>query len=185
MATAALTSDFKPRRGKARLRLGIPAHLLTLHGRTSVTLLDLSESGARVVYEGQRIGDGVLEWMGYEAFGLVVRNAGDEVGLRFDEPIEQDCVLDTRAWLPIVQQGADEVARFARDWVRGHDGQRVSAHISGLRAEVLRQRAFAGDYRAAHRRRAAGLDGWARAARPFVAGGVMVGLLAGYCSNYL
>ncbi len=185
MASAASSLDFKPRRGKARLRVGIPADLLTVHGRSPVTLLDLSETGARLRYEGDGISDGVLEWLGYEAFGAVVRHADSEVGLRFDEPIAQDCVLDTRERLPTMQQGEDEVVRFAREWVGGRDGQRVSAHISGLRAEVLRQRAFASEIRAGHRARAAGIRGWLRAARPFLFGGVVVGMLAGYWSNFL
>jgi hypothetical protein len=185
MAYAASPSDFQPRRGKARLRLGIPASVLTVHGRSRIMLLDLSETGARLEYEGETIGHGVLEWLGYEAFATVVRQSGGELGLRFDEPIAQDCVLDTRGWLPAIQQGEDELTRFAREWVDGHDGQRVSAHISGLRAEVLRQRAFASEMRAGHRARASGIGSWLHAARPFVFGGVLVGLFAGYCSNYL
>jgi hypothetical protein len=184
MASAALSPDFQPRRGKARLRVGIPADLLTVHGRSRVTLLDLSETGARLRYHGHAIGDGVLEWLAYEAFGAVVRCAGDEIGLRFDEPIAQDCVLDTRELLPSLLQGEDEVTSFAREWVGGHNGQRVSAHVSGLRAEVLRQRAVASELRSAQRKRASGMRTWVRAAPPFLAGGVLVGLLAGYWSNF-
>lgn len=185
MTSAALPCDFRPRRGKARLRLGIPAGLLTVHGRTDVTLLDLSESGARLRYEGERISDGVLEWLGFEAFGAIVRRDDGELGLRFDEPVTRDCVLDTRELVPTLPQDEDEVRTFAREWVGGRDGQRVSAHISGLRAETLRQRAVAGEFRATHRAQATGMRNWLRAAPPFVAGGVLVGLFAGYWSIFL
>lgn len=185
MASLSPACDFQPRRGKARLRLGIPADLLTVHGRAGVTLLDLSESGARLRYEGERISDGVLEWLGFEAFGSIVRHANGELGLRFDEPVTQDCVLDTRDLLPTVPQDEDEVRNFARAWVSGRDGQRVSAHISGLRAETLRQRAVASQFRATHRKQATGVRPWLRAAPPFVAGGVLVGLFAGYWSIFL
>ena len=163
---------------------GMPADLLTVHGRSRVTLLDLSETGARLRYEGGGISDGVLEWLGYEAFGAVVRHADNEVGLRFDEPITQDCVLDTRELLPTVPQGEDDVRRFAREWVGGREGQRTSAHVSGLRAETLGQRAFASELRAATRERSPIVRPWLRAAPPFLAGGVVLGLLAGYWSNF-
>ena len=185
MTSAALPCEFKPRRGKARLRLGISADLLTVHGRTGVTLLDLSETGARLRYEGDRISDGVLEWLGFEAFGSIVRHVDGELGLRFDEPVTQDCVLDTRELVPTLPQGEDEVRTFARTWVGGRDGQRVSAHVSGLRAEVFRQRAVASEFRATHRKQAGGMRNWLRAAPPFIAGGVLVGLFAGYWSIFL
>jgi hypothetical protein len=184
MASLAIPGEFQPRRGKARLRLGVPADLLTVHGRIRVTLLDLSETGARLHYEGHVINDGVLEWLGYEAFGAVVRRADNEIGLRFDEPIGRACVLDTREALPAIQHSEDDIERFAREWVRGRDGQRVSAHVSGLRAEVLQQRAVASEIRAAQRARASTMKSWLHAARPFLVGGVTVGLLAGYWNNF-
>lgn len=62
--------DFKPRRGKPRLRAGVPAVLITMNGRQVVSLLDLSESGAGlVVKDGWRLNGGVLKWMDYEESG--------------------------------------------------------------------------------------------------------------------
>jgi len=175
----AAEADFQPRRGKARLRLGIPADLLTLHGRTRVTLLDLSETGARLRYDGEGISDGVLEWLDHEAFGAVVRQTGDEVGLRFDEPIEQDCVLETRERLPLIASSEDSLMRFAREWVRGEDRQRASRRKLGLgllasAANGLRRK----------RRRPTTLRGWLHAAPPFMLGGVAVGIVAGYGSSF-
>ncbi len=184
MANLAPHREFQPRRGKARLRVGIPAHLVTVHGRIRVTLLDLSETGARLRYEGHAINDGVLEWLGYEAFGAVVRRTVDEIGLRFDEPIGQNCVLDTRECLPAMSSSEDELEVFAREWVRGRDGKRVSAHISGLRADVFRQRAVASEIRAGQRARAITMRTWLHTARPFLFGGALVGLLAGYWNNF-
>src|SRR5690606_26201902 len=136
MTSMALRCHFPLRRGKARLRLGIPAQLLSLHGRSRVTLLDLSESGARIRYDGQPVIDVVLEWLGYEAFGRVVRHSGRELGVRFDEPISQAWVLDTRELLPALAQGEDQLTRFAREWVRGHEPQGGSVRGERL-ASVL------------------------------------------------
>lgn len=140
MANTAFNWDLKPRRAKARLRLGIPAELITIHGRCQVTLLDLSETGARIQYDGERISDGVLKWLGYEAFGSVVRRDGHEIGLHFDTPIDHDWLLDTREWLSVIAQGEDELRRFAKEWATGDELQSSPARVLGKRVEVLQHR---------------------------------------------
>jgi hypothetical protein len=184
MTSAMVPYDFLPRRGKARLRLGIPAHLLTVHGRSRVTLLDLSQSGARLQYAGERIGDGVLEWLDHEAFGSVVRRAGGEVGLRFDEPITHAWVLDTRARLPAIARTEDQLRRFAREWVRGEDRPIDPAAAYGRRDGVLPRRAFARHGGAGAPGRKSAVRIWLHAARPFVLGGLVIGIVAGYGSSF-
>lgn len=178
MTSMALRCQFPLRRGKARLRLGIPAHLLSLHGHSRVTLLDLSETGARLQYDGDPVRDVVVEWLGYEAFGKVVRRIGDEVGVRFDEPIAEAWVLDTRERLPAIARD-DQVRRFAREWVRGLD-QREDQDRRDHRHEVLGYSPLA--RRRGLRQAPSVARGWLRAARPFLAGGVVIGLVAGYLS---
>jgi hypothetical protein len=100
--------EHNPRRGKARLRTGVPAVLTTVNGRQVVSLVDLSESGAGlVVKDGWRLNGGVLKWMDYEVYGKVVRRSGDNIGLLFEEPINAAWVLETRAWLPKLRRAAD------------------------------------------------------------------------------
>src|SRR5688500_14752441 len=86
MASAALQAEHQPRRGFPRLRLGVMARLLTLEGEQWVTLVDLSQSGARVVLGASgKVTGGLLRWLGYEAFGDPVWQFGDELALHFDE----------------------------------------------------------------------------------------------------
>jgi hypothetical protein len=181
MTSMALRCHFPLRRGKARLRLGIPAQLLSLHGRSRVTLLDLSETGARLRYQGEPVRDVVIEWLGYEAFGKVVRRGGGELGVRFDEPIAERWVLDTRERLPAIARGEDHVTRYAREWVRGLEGPAGPGHADHRR-EVL-------GFAATARRRGLGrppsaFRSWLRTARPFLIGGVAIGLVVGYLSIY-
>ena len=179
MATTAIPRDFQPRRGKARLRAGIPAYLLTVHGRCRVTLLDLSESGACVHYDGEQVRDGVLEWLGYEVFGSVVRCGRNELGLRFEDPIARAWVLETRERLPEIAKAEDQVSRFAREWAKGRDSRPDSAR---------RARAYslpASERRTGARGTASAATSWLRTAKPFLIGGVMVGLMAGYASVFL
>lgn len=183
MTSMALRCQFPLRRGKARLRLGIPAQLLSLHGRSRVTLLDLSESGARVRYDGEPVKDVVLEWLGFEAFGKVVRRDGRELGVRFDDPIGHDCVLDTRERLPAIARGEDQLTRFAREWARGLDAAEDATPAARKRAGIGHRIAAIG-LRHDDRQPASGMLGWIGSARPFLFGGVVLGLVAGYWSSY-
>ena len=73
MAAIAAPADFAPRRGRARLRVGVTAAIHTVNGRQRITLLNLSESGALLQLKDDEPFDrGVLRWIDYEAFGTVV-----------------------------------------------------------------------------------------------------------------
>lgn len=173
MASTAIALDHTPRRGKARLRAGIPAALTTMDGRQEISLVDLSESGAGlVVKDGWRINGGVLRWMDYEVYGTVVRRGETDIGLKFEEPIDHDWVLDTRQWLPTLADGKADVRRFARDWVRGGGPQKETARISEMAAPR---------YSLAGARPA----GWLRSGAPILLGGAVLGLIAGYWSVFV
>jgi hypothetical protein len=172
MASTAIALDHTPRRGKARLRTGIPAALTSMEGRQEISLVDLSESGAGlIVKDGWRINGGVLKWMDYEVYGTVVRRGEQDIGLRFEEPIDHDWVLETRQWLPALADGKAEVRRFARDWVRGAP-QKEPARISEMAAPRY---SLAGSQRA----------GWLGSGVPILLGGAFLGLVAGYWSVFL
>ena len=171
MASAARDLDFKPRRGKARLRAGIPAVLITMNGRQVVSLLDLSESGAGlVVKDGWRLNGGVLKWMDYEVYGKVVRRSGESIGLLFDEPIDAAWVLETRAWLPQLRRARDPFRRFAEKMADGASSSQV-ARVPGM---------------AASKYGSSGLQESAvsiRAAAPLLVGALIFGAAVGYgCS---
>jgi len=175
MATTAESFDFKPRRGKARLRTGIPAALVTIDGRQEISLVDLSESGAGlIVRDGWRINGGVLKWMDYEVYGTVVRRGDRDIGLRFEEPIDHDWVLDTRQWLPALADGKAELRRFARDWVGGAP-QKEPARISAMAAPR-----YSTDSRGRF-----GLGEWLVSGTPIAIGGAVLGVIAGYWSVFL
>lgn len=112
--------DHQPRRAFARLRLGIPARLLSLDGQQWVTLVDLSQSGARVVLEStSRISGGLLRWLGFEAFGDPAWQAGEELALHFDEPIAPGWLFETRQRAPVELDRDLHARDAARDFVSG------------------------------------------------------------------
>jgi hypothetical protein len=172
MASAATDLDFKPRRGKARLRAGVPAVLATMSGRQVVSLVDLSESGAGlVVKDGWRINGGVLKWMDYEVYGRVVRRSGDNIGLLFEEPIDAAWVLETRAWLPQLRRARDPFRRSATDGVSSGAPPHEIARVPGMTPSKY----GASDPQTS----AASLRG----AAPFILGVLMLGAIAGYGSS--
>lgn len=91
------------RRAAARLRLAIPARLVTIHITRSCVLLDLSRSGARIGLAEPLAPDecAYLQVAGLELFGEVVwrgRGAnGGLNGLSFDQPLGDAAVLAVRA----------------------------------------------------------------------------------------
>lgn len=173
MASAAIDLDHNPRRGKARLRTGTPAALVTMDGRQDITLVDLSETGAGIlVADPGHIAGGVLQWMGYEVYGAVVRRLGEDVGLHFDTPIDPAWVLETRAWLPDLTDEKGQLRRFARDWVGGTPVQAEPIRISQMQA--ARYGIGVPPESAA--------KAWLRAAIPFTLAGVLVGVTAGLLS---
>lgn len=120
---AVLQTDHKPRRAHSRLRLGIPARLLSLEGQQWVTLIDLSQSGARVVLGSPgKFGGGLLRWLGFEAFGDPAWQVGDELALHFDEPIDLAWILETRQRAPTELNRDLHTRRAAREWVSGGTG---------------------------------------------------------------
>jgi hypothetical protein len=118
--TAVLQIGHKPRRAYSRLRLGIPARLLTLEGQQWVTLVDLSQTGARIVLGASgKVSGGLLRWLGFEAFGDPAWQAGEELALHFDEQIELDWLIETRQRAAVEVNGDLHARRAAREWVNG------------------------------------------------------------------
>jgi len=90
------------RRAAARLRLSIPARLLTIQGIHDCILLDLSRTGARIgLAKPLPVGtDGFIKVGPVEVFGEVVRHeigrGGGINAVRFDDHLAPDDVLAVR-----------------------------------------------------------------------------------------
>lgn len=114
------------RRGSARLRLSIPARLITRYDTSRCILIDLSCSGAQLGLEQTlRVTEtAILEIGGLEGFGEVVRSVqgknGGIVALKFDEPLSDDDVLSVRAFSERYQDDELRALRKEiREWVEG------------------------------------------------------------------
>ena len=111
------------RRRRSRLRVRLPARLITLCETYNTILVDVSLLGAKVRVDAQlRQGsDAILEWNGHEAFGEVVWCQRGFCGIAFFEAIPAGLLLATReldetAQLP---QEQELVRQTARQWVEG------------------------------------------------------------------
>ncbi len=123
MGIYAKLSGIVGRRRDSRLRLGVPAQLITLSGQSSASLCDLSQSGAHVRAKGvlERGEDAVLTWLGFEAFGRIVWAGDGEAGLEFDELLAPAILIATRdqvdlGFAPSTRQADHDQAR---DWYLG------------------------------------------------------------------
>ncbi len=114
------------RRNAPRLRLSIPAHLVSLYDRRRCILIDLSRTGAQIgLEEPMREGEGVvLQVAGVEPFGEVVRRStgpnGGVNGLVFDPPIPDEQVLEVRSFSEVYREDEMRALRDeVRRWVMG------------------------------------------------------------------
>lgn len=166
--------EHKPRRGKARLRTGVPAVLTTMNGRQVVSLVDLSESGAGlVVKDGWRLNGGVLKWMDFEVYGKVVRRSADNIGLLFDEPIDAAWVLETRAWLPKLRRAGEPFRGSAKTAELIGDSLPGRTRVPGVTGSKYGVTAGQPSALAV------------RAIAPLLAGALIVGIAVGYASSVL
>lgn len=107
-----------PRRAHLRLQLGMPAQLETLDGRQRVRLIDLSQGGAHLLLSQESdLHEGMLTWLRFETFGMVVWREGLDVGLEFDKLLPLGVLVETRQQAPDVVREEEEQA--AREWVAG------------------------------------------------------------------
>lgn len=109
------------RQAAPRLRLAAEAVFIGLDGRQRVTILDLSQAGAKVAFEEPPCEKaGFISWMEFETFGDVVWREGLYVGLKFDRKIPQ-------AWLETTGERCAHIDEYeharmmqvAREWVQG------------------------------------------------------------------
>ncbi len=110
------------RRAAARLRLALPAKLITIYETRQCIVSNLSETGAQIAIERPlALGDSAfLQCAGIDQFATVVRSNGGVNALHFEAPLTHDQVLAIRS----VSENFDEIERrsfrqIARDWITG------------------------------------------------------------------
>jgi hypothetical protein len=87
------------RRRSPRLRLGMPARLITPERSCPIVLENLTVDGAGVTLpEPSEFMVCVLRWMDNHAFADVVWREGFSVGLQFDKPIPAETLEATRLY---------------------------------------------------------------------------------------
>ena len=117
------------RRNDSRLRLALPAELITLDGRGPAQIENLSRSGARIatalaVKPGR---SGFLRWLDHEVFATVRWCAGGRCGVVFDDLLSEQDLIRTRALETQAQQRERERRiNSARDFVTGRGRSGVS-----------------------------------------------------------
>ncbi len=121
MATSAAPSEDASagRRRHSRLRVHLPARLITLDGTLPATLLDLSFRGGKVVLGTdilRRGASAVLSWGPFEAFCTVAWTRS--CGLDFDTPLQPQILIATRD-LADATPKVDASRVAARSWVTG------------------------------------------------------------------
>ncbi|TRD11483.1 PilZ domain-containing protein [Erythrobacter insulae] len=107
------------RRSAPRVKLAIDSVFMGMDGRQQITLLDLSESGARVAFsEPPKERAGFISWMEFETFGDVVWQEGLYVGLKFDRPISSEWLESTQARVTDADSYRHEMLlKEAMEWV--------------------------------------------------------------------
>lgn len=110
------------RRSAARLRLSIPARLVTIAGTRRCIMIDLSRGGAQIGLPSPLgVGEaGFLHFAHCEAFGTVVREGPGVNGLEFDVSLSDADVLKTRGFAESYESDQRKaLLREARAWVAG------------------------------------------------------------------
>ncbi len=108
------------RRRHSRLRLQLPARLITLDGKLHATLVDLSMTGAKLALDiaAPARGDAFLEWGSFEVFCAIAWAEGRLCGVLFDEPLAAKVLIATRD-LGDTTPPVDANRAAARAWAAG------------------------------------------------------------------
>ena len=110
------------RRAAPRLRVSLPARLISVEGNQPCVLMNLSRSGAQVaVLDAIRVGEGaVLQCGSLEVFGDVIRSDFGLNAIRFEDEISDRQVLDIRHYHETFEERERRsLIDTARKWVTG------------------------------------------------------------------
>lgn len=126
-AQPAANADEEPlknvgRRGAPRLRLSIPARLVTVTEMRRCVVLDISRSGAQVsLAKPLAVGEGgFLHFAGSEVFVSVIREGKGLIGVEFDVLLTDEDVLAIRRYAEDYETDERKaLLNEARAWVMG------------------------------------------------------------------
>jgi hypothetical protein len=111
------------RRAEPRAYIQLPASVEDLNGCNSVSLLDVSRTGARVEADVlPAVGkDVVLRCGAIDTFGTVVWNVSGRCGVHFDEPIGGRDLVALRAVAVAAERSGmtPEEIQASADWANG------------------------------------------------------------------
>jgi len=115
--------ELRGRRAEPRAYIQLPASVEALDGRNSVSLLDVSRTGARLeAADLPAVGkDVVLRCGAIDTFGTVVWNISGRCGVHFDAPIGRQDLMALRAVAVAAERSGitpDELQATA-DWANG------------------------------------------------------------------
>ena len=112
------------RRTQGRLKVRLPAKIVTLTRTHAAILENISRKGARLQVDLlPTLGaQAVLRWDRYEAFGTISWASGEHCGVLFasvlaEEPLRATLALDEAAALP---DQSDITTEAAREWAAGN-----------------------------------------------------------------
>jgi len=95
------------RRLSPRLRLIAKARLITRSGIASVTIDNISETGAHLTRPGaEPFTLCVLEWLGHELLGEMVWAQPGHCGIRFDSSLTADVILKIKQRFPEIAESS-------------------------------------------------------------------------------
>ncbi|RNJ63649.1 MAG: hypothetical protein EDM03_04430 [Porphyrobacter sp. IPPAS B-1204] len=110
------------RRAAPRLRLSLPAQLIAVEKAHACILLNLSRTGAQVaILDAIREGEGAILCCGIiNQFAIITRSEFGLNALAFDEPLNDEIVLETRRYHENFEDRERRaLVETARKWVTG------------------------------------------------------------------
>ena len=113
---------YRGQRTKSRARLNLAARVVTFNGTFACTLVDLSQTGAKIAStESPKAGSMVvIEGLPLELFGTVRWQLGGVFGFEFDVPLPVEKVIDLRHYAEGERKRQESaVITYARNWVQG------------------------------------------------------------------
>lgn len=115
--------ELRGRRAEPRAQLQLPASVEALDGNNSVSLLDVSRTGARLeAYALPAVGkDVVLKCGAIDAFGTIVWSVSGRCGVQFDEPVDVQDLKALRAVAVAIERSGmtPEELQATADWANG------------------------------------------------------------------
>ncbi|WP_408021953.1 PilZ domain-containing protein [Sphingomonas cremea] len=115
--------ELRGRRAEPRAHLELPASVEALDGHNSVSLLDVSRSGARLQAAALPAAgkDVVLRCGAIDTFGTVVWNVAGRCGVQFEEPISRQELIALRAVAVAIESSGmtPEELQATADWANG------------------------------------------------------------------